>query len=54
MKKLLQGGMLLLGVGVICTVYAANPASKEYVDQTFSALQQTYADLQRQINDLSG
>ena len=53
MKKLLRKGILLLGMGFICTVYAANPASKEYVDQTFSALQQTYADLQQQVNNLT-
>lgn len=54
MKKLLERGILLLGIGVIFTAHAANPASKEYVDQTFSVIQQTFANLQQQINNLRG
>lgn len=53
MKKLLRVGILLLGMGVIFTVHAANPASKEYVDQTFSVIQQTYANIQQQINNFN-
>lgn len=54
MKKLLGRGILLLGIGIIFTAHAANPASKEYVDETFSVIQQTYANLQQQINNLRG
>ena len=54
MKMLLGKGILLLGIGVVFTAHAANPASKEYVDQIFSEIQQTYANLQQQINNLRG
>ena len=53
MKKLLRVGILLLGIAVILTAYAANPVSKEYVDQTFSVIQQTYANIQQQINNFN-
>lgn len=53
MKNVFRIGILLLGIGVVSTVRASNPASIEYVDKTFSAIEQSYADLQQQINDLN-